>query len=413
MNHETSLIAIIAVGLTLAFVFGFAAARLRLPVLVGYLLAGVAVGPFTPGFVGDAKLAHQLAEIGVILLMFSVGMHFSAGDLWAVRKIALPGAVVQIAAATAMGVGVAALWGWSFGAGLVFGLALSVASTVVLLKALEVRGRLDSHDGRIAVGWLIVEDLAIVLALVMLPALAGVLGGVSGGTEGGLWMPLGLALGKVTVFVVLMLVVGTRVFPWVLKRVEETGSRELFTLAVVGQSVGIAFAATEVFGVSFALGAFFAGMVLNESESGHKAAKSLQPLEDVFAVLFFVSVGMLFDPRVLVEQPLRVLTVVGIIMVGKSLAALGIVLALRGSRGTALTVSAALAQIGEFSFILAGLGAGLGLMPTEGQSLIVAGAILSITLNPLAFYVAARWSHDDRPAAEGPERKEAIAAETR
>ena len=413
MPHEMSLIAIIAIGLTLAFIFGFVAVRLRLPALVGYLLAGIAIGPFTPGFVGDAKLAHQLAEIGVILLMFGVGMHFSVGDLWAVRKVALPGAVAQIAAATAMGVGASAVWGWSLGAGLVFGLALSVASTVVLLKALEARDRLGTPDGRIAIGWLIVEDLAIVLALVVLPALAGVLGGTApGGTEGaGLWRPLGLALGKVAVFVALMLVVGTRVFPWLLKRVEETGSRELFTLAVVGQSVGIAFAATEVFGVSLALGAFFAGMVLNESESGHRAVKSLQPLEDVFAVLFFVSVGMLFDPQVLIDQPLRVLAVLGIIVVGKSVAALGIVLALGGSRATALSVSAALAQIGEFSFILAGLGIVLGLLPSEGQSLIVAGAILSITFNPLAFYAADRWSR--RGAGESSEEETAVTVSVR
>lgn len=392
MPHDTPLIALIAVGLTLAFAFGFAAARLRLPPLVGYLLAGVAIGPFTPGFVGDVKAAHQLAEIGVILLMFGVGMHFSVHDLWAVRKLALPGAVGQIAAAAAMGAAVSAAWGWPAGAGLVFGLSLSVASTVVLLKALEARGRVDTDDGRLAVGWLIVEDLAIVLALVLLPALAGPLGGKAAAGGGNLWATLGLALGKVAAFVALMLVVGTRLFPWLLGRVERTGSRELFTLAVVGQSVGIAYAATEVFGVSFALGAFFAGMVLNASAVGHKAVDSLRPLEDVFAVLFFVSVGMLFDPRVLADQPLRVLAVVGIVVVGKSLAALGIVLALGGSRRTALSVSAALAQVGEFSFILAGLGVALDLLPPEGQSLVVAGALLSITLNPLAFYLADRWA---------------------
>ncbi len=403
MHHETPLIALIAVGLTLAFALGFVAARLRLPALVGYLLAGVAIGPFTPGFVGDVKTAHQLAEIGVILLMFGVGMHFSIHDLWAVRKLALPGAVVQIAAATALGVGVSHFWGWPLGAGLVFGLALSVASTVVLLKALEARDRVDTDDGRLAVGWLIVEDLAIVLALVLLPALAGPLGGKAATDGGNLWATLGVALGKVAAFVALMLVVGTRVFPWLLKKVAETGSRELFTLAVVGQSVGIAYAATEVFGVSFALGAFFAGMVLNASDVGHKAVEKLQPLEDVFAVLFFVSVGMLFDPRVLVDQPLRVAAVVGIIVVGKSLAALGIVLALGGSRGTALSVSAALAQIGEFSFILAGLGVALELMPPEGQSLIVAGAILSITLNPLAFNLADRWARRPAPDRSGHE----------
>jgi CPA2 family monovalent cation:H+ antiporter-2 len=403
MPHDTPLIALIAVGLTLAFAFGFAAAHLRLPPLVGYLLAGVAIGPFTPGFVGDVKAAHQLAEIGVILLMFGVGMHFSVHDLWAVRKLALPGAVGQIAAAAAMGAAVSAVWGWPPGAGLVFGLSLSVASTVVLLKALEARGRVDTDDGRLAVGWLIVEDLAIVLALVLLPALAGPLGGKAAAGGGNLWATLGLALGKVAAFVALMLVVGTRLFPWLLGKVERTGSRELFTLAVVGQSVGIAYAATEVFGVSFALGAFFAGMVLNASDVGHKAVDSLRPLEDVFAVLFFVSVGMLFDPRVLADQPLRVLAVVGIVVVGKSLAALGIVLALGGSRRTALSVSAALAQVGEFSFILAGLGVALELLPPEGQSLVVAGALLSITLNPLAFHLADRWA--GRAPAGRPDRE--------
>ena len=336
MHHETSLIATIAVGLAFAFVGGFIAVRLRLPPLVGYLLAGVAAGPFTPGFVADTKLAPQLAEIGVILLMFGVGMHFSLRDLLAVRAIALPGAIAQIVVATAMGVGVVSLWGWPFGSGLVFGLALSVASTVVLLRALEGRGRLDTHDGQIAVGWLIVEDLVMVLALVLLPALAGPLGGHPVGHEAGpLWTTLGVALAKVAVFIALMLVVGTRLFPWLLKRVENTGSRELFTLAVV-------------------------------------------------------ALGMLFDPAILVRQPLQVLSVVAIIVVGKSVAALGIVPVLRYSMRTALTVSAALAQIGEFSFILAGLGLWLGLLPAEGPSLIVAGALLSITLNPLLFYAVDR-----------------------
>ncbi|HEY7158997.1 MAG TPA: cation:proton antiporter [Gemmataceae bacterium] len=401
MSHEISLIALLAIGLTLAFLGGFVAVRLRLPVLVGYLLAGVAIGPFTPGFVGDPHLAQQLAEIGVILLMFGVGMHFAIRDLWAVRRLALPGAIAQIVAATAMGDVVAILWGWTFGAGLVFGLALSVASTVVLLKALEARNRLDTSDGRIAVGWLIVEDLVTVLALVLLPVLAGPLGGQAAGGAGNLWTTLGLTLGKVAAFIALMLVVGTRLFPWLLKRVESTGARELFTLAVVALALGIAFGSYKLFGVSFALGAFFAGMVVNESDASHRAEKELKPLEDVFAVLFFVAVGMLFDPTVLVRQPLRVLEVVAIIVVGKSLAAFGIVLVLRSSQRTALTVSAALAQIGEFSFILAALGVGLGLLPLEGQSLIVAGALLSITLNPLVFYGMEKWSSrkrlDDTP----------------
>ena len=393
MPHETSLIATIAVGLAFALAFGFVAVRLRLPPVVGYLLAGVAVGPFTPGFVGDAQLAPQLAEIGVILLMFGVGMHFSLGDLLAARAVALPGALVQIAVATALGAGVAALWGWTLESGLVFGLALSVASTVVLLRALEAHGRLHSADGRIAVGWLIVEDLVMVLALVLLPALAGPLEG-----SDGLWRALGLTLGKVALFAGLMLVVGTRVFPWLLKRVESTGSRELFTLAVVALALGVAFASAKLFGVSFALGAFFAGAVVNQSDLSHRAASDLQPLQDAFAVLFFVAVGMLFDPAILMRHPLQLLAVVAIIVVGKSLAALAIVRALGRPWRTALTVAAALAQIGEFSFILAALGVGLGVLPPEGQSLIVAGALLSITLNSLLFFAAGRWE----PQAEIP-----------
>ncbi len=395
MPHETPLIATVAVGLAFALVGGFIAARLHLPPLVGYLLAGIAVGPFTPGFVADVKLAPQLAEIGVILLMFGVGMHFSVHDLLAVRTIALPGAIAQIAVATALGVGVAFSWGWSPGAGLVFGLALSVASTVVLLRALEARDNLESGDGRIAVGWLVVEDLVMVLTLVLLPALAEPLGGQvlddsHDTVSSSLWAMLGLMLGKVVVFVALMLLVGTRLFPWLLKRVERTGSRELFTLAVVALALGVAFGSAQIFGVSFALGAFFAGVVINESDLSHRAASDLQPLQDAFAVLFFVAVGMLFDPTILTRQPLQVLTVLAIIVVGKSLAALGIVLVLRYPLGTALTVSAALAQIGEFSFILAGLGVRLKLLPPEGHNLILAGALLSITLNPLAFHLVSK-----------------------
>jgi CPA2 family monovalent cation:H+ antiporter-2 len=397
--HDTSLIATIAVSLAFAFAGGYAAVRLGLPPLVGYLLAGIAVGPFTPGFVADAKLAPQLAEIGVILLMFGVGMHFSICDLWAVRGVAVPGAIAQIAVATALGASVAAWWGWPLGAGLVFGLALSVASTVVLLRALEAHRLLNSDDGRIAVGWLIVEDLVMVLALVLLPALAGPLGAPAAGNlpVGGAWAMVGLTLGKVAGFVALMLVVGARVFPWILKRVEATGSRELFTLAVIALSLGVAFGSAELFGVSFALGAFFAGVVVHESDLSHRAADGLQPLQDVFAALFFVSVGMLFDPAVLVRQPLQLLAVVGIIVVGKSVAALGLVLALRRPVRTALIVSLALAQIGEFSFILAGMGIAMNLLPPEGQSLVVAGALLSITLNPLAFFAARPWLPTRQP----------------
>jgi CPA2 family monovalent cation:H+ antiporter-2 len=393
MPHSVTLISTIAAAFGLALVLGFIAIRLRLPALVGYMLAGVIMGPFTPGYVADLELSAQLAEIGVMLLMFGVGLHFSIKDLMAVRRIALPGAVAQITVATLLGLGVASYWGWDPGAGLVFGLALSVASTVVLLRALEHRGLLDSINGRIAVGWLVVEDLVMVLVLVLLPPLSGWLGGAmpgDGGERAGsaqLLTTLGLTLGQVAVFIALMLLVGRRLFPWVLWQVARTGSRELFTLSVVAAAVGIAFGSSMLFGVSFALGAFFAGMVMRESVLSQRAATESLPLRDAFSVLFFVSVGMLFDPAMLVEDPLRVLVVIGIIVLGKSLAALALVLAFRYPLNTALTVSASLAQIGEFSFILAGLGVTLGLLPAEGQSLILAGALISIALNPLLFYL--------------------------
>ncbi|HEX2545710.1 MAG TPA: YbaL family putative K(+) efflux transporter [Ramlibacter sp.] len=393
MEHNLPLITTIAAALGLALLLGFAAARLKLPALVGYLLAGVIIGPFTPGFVADTGLASQLAEIGVMLLMFGVGLHFSWGDLLAVRKIAVPGAVVQMLVASALGFGVATLWGWSAAAALVFGIALSVASTVVLLRALESKGLLESFDGRAAVGWLVVEDLAMVLVLVLLPPLAGALTG-QGTDAASLWRNIVLTLLQVGLFVVLMLVVGRRLFPWLLWQVQKLGSRELFTLCVVAAAVGIAYGATLLFGVSFALGAFFAGMVLRESQFSHRAAEETLPLRDAFAVLFFVSVGMLFDPRILVDAPLRVLVVVGVIVIGKSLAAAALVLLLRYPLNTALTVSASLAQIGEFSFILVGLGGSLGVLPAEAQSLVVAGALISIGLNPLLFKAVAplqRW----------------------
>jgi len=387
MPHDVTLITTLAAGFGLALVLGFIAARLGMPALVGYLVAGIAIGPSTPGFVADAAIAAQLAEIGVMLLMFGVGLHFSIDDLLAVRRIALPGAIVQMSVATAMGTGVAMLWGWPLGGALVFGLSLSVASTVVLLKALETRGELDSANGRIAVGWLVVEDLAMVLVLVLLPALAPVLGGQApgGGASRAPGMDLVLTLAQVAGFIAFMLIVGRRFFPWLLWHVARTGSRELFTLCVVAAALGIAYGSAALFGVSFALGAFFAGMVLRESEFSQRAAEQTLPLQDAFAVLFFVSVGMLFDPAVLVERPLQVLATVAIIVFGKSLAAVALVLMFRYPAKTALTVSASLAQIGEFSFILAGLGVVLGLLPKEGQSLILAGAILSIALNPLVF----------------------------
>jgi len=397
MEHGASLITTIAVGFGLALVFGFAAERLKLPALVGYLLAGIIIGPATPGFVADVAIASQLSEIGVMLLMFGVGLHFSLGDLLAVRRIAVPGAVAQMGLATALGIAMARWWGWSFGAGLVFGLSLSCASTVVLLRALEARSLLDTINGRIAVGWLVVEDLVTVLVLVLLPPLAGVLGGTAAPVADAvpLWRAIGQTLLEVAAFLAVMLIAGRRLLPWLLWQVAGTGSRELFTLAVVAAAISIAYGAAQLFSVSFALGAFFAGMVMRESEFSHRAAEESLPLRDAFAVLFFVAVGMLFDPKVLVEQWPHVLGVVAIIVVGKSVAALALVLAFRYPLSTALTVAASLAQIGEFSFILAGLGLALGLLPAAGVSLVLAGALISIALNPFVFAAVAplgRWA---------------------
>ena len=387
MPHDISLITTIAAGLGLALIMGFLATKIGVPPLVGYLVAGIIAGPATPGFVADVHLTGQLAEIGVMLMMFGVGLHFSLADLMAVRRIAIPGAVVQIAAATAMGAGTALWWGWSLGAALVFGTALSVASTVVLLRALEGRGLLESLNGRIAVGWLVVEDLVVVLILVLLPALAPMLGGRAEAAAGqeNLGFALAVTLGKVAAFVALMLVVGKRLLPRLLWAVARTGSRELFTLAVISAAVGVAYASAELFSVSFALGAFFAGMMMRESALSHRAAEESLPLRDAFSVLFFVSVGMLFDPAIVLREPFKLLEVVAIIMLGKTAAAIALVLASRYPLNTALTVGASLAQIGEFSFILAGLGVSLGLLPPEGQSLILAGALISITFNPLVF----------------------------
>ncbi|MBZ9853870.1 cation:proton antiporter [Mesorhizobium sp. CA13] len=398
MPHDTPLIATIVAGLGLAFVFGALANRFRIPPLVGYLVAGVLVGPNTPGFVADAGLANELAEIGVILLMFGVGLHFSLKDLLSVRAIAVPGAIVQIGFATALGAGLSWMLGWSAGAGLVFGLALSVASTVVLLRALQERRLIETERGRIAVGWLIVEDLAMVLALVLLPALAGVLGGqgqadahasglLSLPASYGIWGVVGITLAKVAAFVIVMLVVGRRVIPWILHYVAHTGSRELFRLSVLAIALGVAFGAAKLFGVSLALGAFFAGMIMSESELSHRAAEESLPLRDAFSVLFFVSVGMLFDPFSLFSNGLPILATLAIIVVGKSLAAFLIVVAFGYPLATALMISASLAQIGEFSFILAELGVGLKLLPEQGRDLILAGAILSIVLNPVMFLV--------------------------
>ena len=397
MDHNISLITTLAAGFGIALVLGLIAERLKLPALVGYLVTGILIGPATPGFVADVGIAAQLSEIGVMLLMFGVGLHFSIRDLLAVKRIAVPGAVVQMSIATVLGMAVSWWWGWEWGHGLLFGLSLSCASTVVLLKALESHGVLDSMNGRIAVGWLVVEDLATVLVLVMLPPLAGILGGNAGAGagDGPIWMTIAKTLLEVGAFIALMLIVGRKVIPWLLWQVAGTGSRELFTLAVVSAAIGIAFGAAKLFSVSFALGAFFAGMVMRESEFSHRAAEESLPLRDAFSVLFFVSVGMLFQPDILLDKPLQVLGVVAIIMLGKTLAALAIVLAFRYPLNTALTVSASLAQIGEFSFILAGLGQALGLMSVEAMNYVLAGALFSIALNPLMFSVIdplRRWA---------------------
>ncbi|AOG05678.1 YbaL family putative K(+) efflux transporter [Bosea sp. RAC05] len=406
--HHGPLIAILVAGLGLAFVFGALAHKLRISPLVGYLVAGVAVGPFTPGFVADQNLANELAEIGVILLMFGVGLHFSLKDLLSVKAIAVPGAIVQIGTATLLGMVLGLLMGWGWVAGLVFGLALSVASTVVLLRALQERRLVQSEKGKIAVGWLIVEDLAMVLALVMIPAVADAVRGaqpgipspLSGQFDLGLWGVLGFTLMKVVAFIAFMLVVGRRVIPWILHWVAHTGSRELFRLAVLAVALGVAFIAASLFGVSFALGAFFAGMILSESPLSQRAAEESLPLRDAFAVLFFVSVGMLFDPAILLRAPGPLLATLAIILIGKSLAAWLIVRAFGKSNGVALTISASLAQIGEFSFILAGLGVSLALLPPQGRDLILAGAILSILLNPVLFALVDRFAGEPAAAAK-------------
>jgi CPA2 family monovalent cation:H+ antiporter-2 len=397
MPHHAPLIATIVAGLVVAFIFGAIAHRIKVSPIAGYLLAGVAVGPFTPGFVANSGLANELAEIGVILLMFGVGLHFSLRDLLSVRKIAVPGAVVQIAAATAMGIGLAYLAGWGLQAGIVFGLSLSVASTVVLLRALQGHDLVQTERGRIAVGWLIVEDLAMVVALVLLPVLGEVM---QGGGGGSLLQPLLSTFLKVAGFVALMLVVGRRVIPWTLQWVVGTGSRELFRLAVLAIALGVAFGAALAFDVSFALGAFFAGMILGETSLSRRATEETLPLRDAFAVLFFVSVGMLFNPSVLVEQPLVLLAAVAIILVGKSLAAYGIVRLFGYSNRTGLTVAVSLAQIGEFSFILAGLGTDLGLMPAAARDVVLA-AMISIFLNPVVFAWGAKRYEESEPA-KGP-----------
>ena len=385
MPHQAPLISTIVIALALAWAFAAVANRLKLPPIVGYLLAGIAIGPFTPGFVADQNIASELAEIGVILLMFGVGLHFSLADLLSVKAIAIPGAFAQIACATLLGMGLGLWLGWSIEGALVFGLALSVASTVVLLRALQERRLVETERGRIAVGWLIVEDIAMVLTLVLLPALSGALEGNAGAAPLDIAVALGTTVAKIAAFVGIMLIVGKRLIPGILHYMAHTGSRELFRLSVLVIALGAAYAAAELFGVSFALGAFFAGMILSESALSQQAAQETLPLRDAFAVLFFVSVGMLFDPTILVREPIPVLVTVLIIVLGKSLAAFAIVRGFGYSTPTALTISASLAQIGEFSFILAGLGVSLALLPEQGRDLILAGAIISILLNPLLF----------------------------
>lgn len=395
MPHDTSLIGTIVAGLGVAFLMGALAHRLKISPIAGYLLAGVMVGPFTPGFVADTGLALQLAEIGVILLMFGVGLHFSLKDLLSVRKIAVPGAIAQIAVATALGMMLGLWLGWSVEGSIVFGLALSVASTVVLLRALQARDMVETEKGRIAVGWLIVEDLVMVLALVLLPAMFGSRGDEGG--SAGLLQSAGIVLVKVVGFVAFMFVIARRVLPWVLHWVAHSGSRELFRLAVLAIALGVAFGAAVIFDVSFALGAFFAGMILGETQLSRRAAEETLPLRDAFAVLFFVSVGMLFDPMVLVEQPGPVIATVAIIVVGKSVAAFALVRAFGHKSQTALTISVSLAQIGEFSFILAGLGVGLKVLPETGRDLILAGSLLSILFNPILFSLAVRRLRAEEP----------------
>jgi CPA2 family monovalent cation:H+ antiporter-2 len=389
MPHESALIALLAISLVFALIGGFVAAKLRLPTLVGYLVAGIACGPSTPGFVGDAELAHQLAEIGVILLMFGVGMHFSLRDLLAVRRIALPGALIQTAVVTVLGVLMARYWGWGIGAGIVIGLALAVASTVVLLRALEASGGMTSMAARIVIGWLVVEDLLTVLAVVVLPALAGSLSGalsepqaVADGALRDIAVTVALTLIKVGAFVAFMLLIGARVLPWVLTQVARTGSRELFTLSVIAIALGVGFGSAELLGLSFALGAFFAGVVINGSDHSHRAALDTQALQDAFAVLFFVSVGMIFNPHILVTEPVHVLAVLAIIVVAKPLIAYVIMRALRQPDRAGRQVAAGLGQVGEFSFILVALGVSSGLLPEEGRDLVLAGSLLAITLNP-------------------------------
>lgn len=389
MPHDISLIAILAIGFACALIFGYIAHYFKMSPLVGYLFAGILIGPATPGYQADIGLAKQLAEIGVMLLMFGVGLHFSIRDLLSVKKIAIPGAIFQIITAVILGTFTATMWGWSLAGGIVFGLCLSVASTVVLLTALEKRNLLNTVNGKIAVGWLVVEDLVMVLVLVLLPVINELFIASKDASQAQgvaqIIGPLLITLLKIAGFIIFMLVIGKRVLPKILWLVAKTGSRELFTLAVIACAIGTAFGAAKLFDVSFALGAFFAGMMLRESEFSHRAAEESLPFQDAFSVLFFLSVGMLFEPAILIDAPLKLLIVVAIIMVGKTLAAIGLVLLFKYPLKTAITVGASLAQIGEFSFILAGMGLSMNFIPQEGYSLILAGALISIACNAFIF----------------------------
>ncbi|WP_374568158.1 cation:proton antiporter [Ideonella sp.] len=411
MDHSISLITTVAAAFGGALLLGFLAELAKMPALVGYLVAGIVIGPATPGFVADTQIASQLSEIGVMLLMFGVGLHFSPADLLAVRRVAVPGAVVQMGVTTALGFALGRWWGWSAGGALVFGLALACASTVVLLKSLESRNLLSTLNGRIAVGWLVVQDLVTVLVLVLLPPLAGALGSktaVAAGTPS-LWLAIGQTLLQVSAFIALMLVVGRRLLPWLLWQVARTGSRELFTLAVIATAIGIAFGASALFSVSFALGAFFAGTVMRESQYSHRAAEESLPLRDAFSVLFFVSVGMVFDPMIVVEQPGRLACVIAVVIGGNALVSMLLVLALRYPLNTALSVAAGLGQVGEFSIILAGLGLSLGLLPAQGMSLILAGVLISIAMNSFVFAAVEpvrRWVLRHSARARALERRE-------
>ena len=394
MGHSPPLITLIVASFGLAFVFGTLANRLKISPLIGYLMAGVVVGPFTPGYVGSVDLATQLADIGVILLMFGVGLHFSLSDLIAVRAVAVPGAILQIVATTLLGIGLAWALGWPIGAGVVFGLALSIASTVVLLRGLQERRLMDTDAGRIAVGWLVIQDLLTVVVLVLLPPLAGLLRdrALSGPIDAMAFATtIAITLGKVVAFVALMLIVGRRLIPAILHYVAHTGSRELFRLAVLTVALGVAFGAAELFGVSFALGAFFAGMVLSESQLSQRAAEETLPLRDAFAVLFFVSVGMLFNPSVLLHQPVAVALTCLVILIGNTGATILLMRLFRQKPGDALIIAAGLAQIGEFSFILAEIGVRLELLPPLARDLILGASILTIFFNPVLFLLLERW----------------------